>query len=209
MKLLNTRNSSKNGDHDDVWELIPWFVNGSLPSDKKEKVRSHIMTCRECAAEVARQHKLAKHVSTTDPFDVPVSRSWEKLRGQIESDRPVAKPQFDFWEWLGKFKTGLLVGGAGAVACLLVIVAFVPTSDDYRTLTGSNPELQHTIKFQTIPGTEITEINSLLSQYGLELKDGPSETGVYTTKSKEDVDLAALSKELMNRPEIVFAAPEQ
>ena len=213
MKLLNTRTSSADDQHQDVWELIPWFVNGSMPSGQKKMVQAHIKTCPECATEIARQHKLAKHVATADPFDAPVSRSWETLRGQIAAEAPaVRQGGFDLWRWLSDFKTGLIATGVGVAACLLVVVMILPNGQDgkdFRTLTGSDPQAQYTIKFQTVPGLEISAIKALLDQYGLELAGGPSETGVYTTSPRQGADLAALSEALMKTPQIVFAAPEQ
>ena len=208
-KLLKTRNSSSDDNHDDLWDLIPWYVNGTLSSEQHNAVKSRMVNNHDFALEVARQQQLAKHVATSDPFEAPVSRSWEMLRAQIEAEKPRSKPAFNLWSWLGKFKTGFLIGGAGAVACLLAIAVFVPTTSNntFQTLTSTDTNSQATIKFQIGSDVDTDSLPSILSRYGLELQSGPTETGVYTTKPKQGEDLAALSKALMSAPEIIFASP--
>ncbi len=208
-KLLKTRNSSSDDNHDDLWELIPWYVNGTLSSEQHDAVKKRMVNNHDFALEVARQQQLAKHVKISDPFEAPVSRSWEMLRAQIEAEKPRSKPAFNLWGWLGKFKTGFIIGGASAVACLLAIAVFLPTAPNntFQTLTSTDINAQATIKFQIAPNVDAEALPTILSRYGLEIQSGPSDTGVYTTKPKQGEDLAALSKALMSAPEIIFASP--
>ncbi|MBD8891305.1 anti-sigma factor family protein [Roseibium litorale] len=138
--------------HDAVWELIPWFVNGTLPASEQAKVKQHIQSCPQCAAEVARQFKLAKRVATEDPFDVPLSRSWSHLRDQIEAEARAGGKQVasaagggigaagrstarrrsgsqrgrsTFGSYRG-FGGAALVAGAGIAACLVAAIVILP-----------------------------------------------------------------------------------
>uniref|UniRef100_A0AAN0MM07 Zf-HC2 domain-containing protein n=1 Tax=Yoonia rhodophyticola TaxID=3137370 RepID=A0AAN0MM07_9RHOB len=72
MKLHDTRPPQPARCPDAIWELIPWYVNGSLPEDEAATVAAHSETCPDCEAEIARQQVLAKKVATTDPFDAPL-----------------------------------------------------------------------------------------------------------------------------------------
>ena len=85
-QLLDSSTPISAEPHETVWELIPWFVNGTLPASEQAMVKQHIQSCSHCAAEVARQFKLAKRVATEDPFDVPLSRSLKHLRDQINAE---------------------------------------------------------------------------------------------------------------------------
>ncbi|MBP1852473.1 hypothetical protein [Rhizobium halophytocola] len=175
-------------------------------------MRRHIVTCAECAAEVARQHKVAKHVATADPFEQPLSRSWEKLRAQIESDDRIARPQFRARRRFGGYRGSFTLAAASLAACLVAVVMFGPADHNFRTLTSSIPEDLHTVKFQTKPGIGVDEIKAILTRHGLSLVSGPSETGVYTAKSISEADAANLqtvSQALMETPEILFAAPDE
>lgn len=189
-------------------ELIPWYVNGSLPKDEMEAVRRHALTCRDCAEEIARQRKLAGHIAAAETFEAPVSRSLATLRERIASERRAVKPAFNLWTWLRQHQGGMMLSGIGAAACVLVAVMTLPTDGDFKTLTASNTAAAHdVIKFQTTPGVSASELQTILGKYGLALDGGPSKAGVYTTKAKSGADLAALSKALMSTPEIIFAAP--
>ncbi|MGR6466461.1 anti-sigma factor family protein [Rhizobium sp. PAMB 3182] len=205
--MLDLRNQTPTDGHDGIMELIPWYVNGSLPKDEMDAVRRHALTCRDCAEEIARQRKLAGHVAATETFEAPVSRSWETLRERISSERRAAKPAFSLRTWLRQHQGGMMLSGIGAAACVMVAVMTLPTDGDFQTLTASNTAAHDVIKFQTTPGVSTDELQTILGKYGLALDGGPSKAGVYTTKAKSGADLAALSKALMSTPEIIFAAP--
>lgn len=207
--MLDRRPLLPTDSHEGIMELIPWYVNGSLPKDEADAVRRHALTCPECADEIARQRRLAGHVATEEAFEAPVARSWETLRDRISSESRARRPAFNLWTWLRQHQAGMMLSGVGAAACVLVAVMMMPTNDDFRTLTASSNAAHDTIKFQTTPGVSASELQSLLGKYGLELEGGPSKAGVYTTKAKSGADLAALSKSLMSSPEIIFAAPAE
>lgn len=208
-QLLDTSNSRSADNHDVVWKLIPWYVNGSLPPAEQQTVKRHSMTCPDCAAEIARQHGLAKQVAKIDPFEPPLSRSWEKLRAQIKADKRVRKPRFDAWRWFDGFRGRMILTGAGAAACLMAAVLLVPVEDNFRTLTSDAPGPQDTIKFQMAPDIDVERLKDILAKHGLTISAGPSETGVYTATVTGDTDLQTASKALMTAPEIMFAAPTQ
>ncbi|SHN13443.1 Putative zinc-finger [Roseibium suaedae] len=138
--------------HDAVWELIPWFVNGTLPPAEQARVKQHVQSCPQCAAEVARQFELAKRVATEDPFDVPLSQSFTSLRAQIEaealaggkqiatssalaggsSSRSTDRRRTDTRRWRGAVGTykgfggAALMAGAGLAACLVAAIVILP-----------------------------------------------------------------------------------
>ncbi|MEJ8472463.1 zf-HC2 domain-containing protein [Roseibium algae] len=209
-QLLDSSKWRSANNHDDVWELIPWFVNGSLSEAEKDRVKQHMLTCTDCAAEVARQYSLAKKVMTEDPFDPPLARSWSKLRAQIKAEERADTPRIDVRRWFAGWQGGIMFAGAGLAACLLAAVIIIPTdNNDFRTLTSGNQALQNAIKFQIKVDVSNEKLQGLLAEHGLTLAGGPSETGVYTVTAPNDVDLKTLSEELMIAPEVMFAAPVQ
>ncbi len=208
--MLDSRSAWSAGNHDDVWELIPWYVNGSLPHEDREVIQRHILGCAECTLEVSRQRGLASQIAVDDPSAGAASRSWKKLSAQIKSEASSPPQRSSAWNRFLGFRGGLMLGGACAAACLLAIVIVIPADSGFRTLTSSTPGGSEVIKFQTVAGLTSSQLQIILADHDLELVDGPSDTGVYTAIStRSDVDLQSASKALMTAPQIIFAAPSE
>lgn len=195
--------------YETAWELIPWYVNGSLPEDEAELVRHQARISPQFAAEVARQHDLAQQVATVDPSEAPVERSWEKLRAQIDAEATARAPAPQPRSWFAGLRGGHALGGLGVAACvLLAVVLFQPADDDYQTLT-SGAGADHAVKFQLAGELAEDDLTQLLAAHGLTLLDGPSETGVYTAAAAPEADLATTAQALMATSEVLFAAPNE
>ncbi|QPH54077.1 hypothetical protein [Pontivivens ytuae] len=210
--MRDTHDKRPEEGHDALWELIPWYVNGSLPPEEMEAVEERLATSEEFAAEVAVQRRLAEKMATVDPFEAPSSQSWEKLRAQIEADNKARTPQKDAGGWLRGFRGGLLPAGLAVAAFLALIILVAPVEDGFRTLTSGGAEAETAIRFQPVAGLDADRLAQILASYGLELIAGPSEAGVYTAvpaDGAEGTDLETLSETLMTAPEIVFATPSE
>lgn len=195
--------------YETAWELIPWYVNGSLPEDEAELVRHQARVSPQFAAEVARQHDLAQQVATVDPSEAPVDRSWEKLRAQIDAEAAARAPVPQSKGWFAGLRGGYALGGLGVAACvLLAVILFQPIGDDYQTLT-SGADADHAVKFQLAGDLAEDDLTQLLAAHDLTLLDGPSETGVYTAAAAPEADLATAAQALMATSEVLFAAPNE
>lgn len=209
MQLHNTQNTEPAECHDSMWELIPWYVNGSLSPELAEEIRSHGKNCMVCAAEIGRQRLLAKGVAKIDPFEVPLSQSWEHLRAQIEAEDHARSPKVGARRRFRGLQGGLVaMTGAVAVVFLFAIVAIPPLDEDFKTLTSEAEQATHIIKFQLAPGVDEERLNRLLAEHGVTLVTGPSEAGVYAAAVPAGTDLEAAADALMATPEVMFAAPE-
>ncbi|MEC9431565.1 MAG: hypothetical protein VYD87_01550 [Pseudomonadota bacterium] len=205
----------KSDDPDQAWELIPWYVNGSLPEDQAAEIERRRDADPDFAAEVERQLGLAVGICMIEDDDAPRARSWETLRARIEAEERARTPASLSWRdrlaaLLGPLggRTGALAGMACAVA-LVTVVAMRPADDDgFRTLTGADGAGAAAIKFQAAPGVDRDALAALLADRGLVLLGEPSEAGVFRAAPPEGADLAAEAEALMAAPEILFAAPE-
>lgn len=194
-------------DADDLWALIPWYVNGSLPDDQAAAVAAFAQTTPGFAAEIGRQRVLAKKVTTTDPFDAPLARSWDSLRAQIDAD---AGARIAPRQWFAGLNGGVAaLIGAVAVACVVVAVQVVPSQPEgFVTLTSTAPDSLPLIKFQPVPGLDPSTLAELISPLGLTDLSGPSDAGIFTAALPKDADPLAVADTLMALPDILFAAPE-
>lgn len=210
MQLRDNNSGGPQNDHDYVWDLIPWYVNGTLPDADIATVDAHARTCLACSEEIGRQTLLAQKVVKTDPFDVPLQRSWDTLRAQVDADlrsrRPVKRGWFDVMQGHGR----AVLGGL-AVACLALVMVVQfggPAQEGFVTLTSEPTSEAPTIQFQLSGDLTQAELTELLTPLGVVAITGPSEAGVYSAIVPEDADLSAVSDAMMSQAQIVFAAPQ-
>ncbi len=57
---------SDGNDHQKVWEILPWYVNGTLEGHEHEFVARHILRCQSCADEVVRCQSIATAVRSSE-----------------------------------------------------------------------------------------------------------------------------------------------
>ena len=194
--------------HDEIWELIPWYVNGSLPPAEADAVRRYSSGCEICAAEIERQRLLAEGVANLEPAEAPPSHGWESLRARIEADERARAPSGRLRRWFPSLQVGFGLAGTLAAVLLVSVLVMPPSDNGFETFTDGKERGAQTIKFQTVPGVEREALDRVLASQGLTLVAEPSETGVYTATAPAGANLEAAANALMATPEVMFAAPE-
>lgn len=207
MQLHNPDNPGSAEEHDAIWELIPWYVNGSLPEEQAQMVKDYSLHNTACAQEIERQRRLAEGVVKVDPFEAPLSRSWEHLRAQIEAEDRARTPKAGARGRFAGLQGGLIaLASAVSVACLVLVIQ--PFDNSFETLTSGGEEVLPTVRFQLSPGVDPAALDALLAQVDATLVSGPSDAGVYTATLAAEADTQATADALMALPEVLFAAPQ-
>ncbi|NSX53669.1 anti-sigma factor family protein [Parasulfitobacter algicola] len=207
MQLHNPQNPGPEECRGSVWELIPWYVNGSLPSDQAQQVRDHSKGCSQCAAEIERQRRLAKDIIKIDPFDAPLSRSWKHLRAQVKAEELTGLPTAGKW-WRFEGLQGEFIALAGVAAVAFAIIVVLPFGNSFETLTTEVEAATHIIKFQTAPNVTADQLDRLLVEFDAVLVSGPSDVGIYEAAVSGGTDMQAVADALMATSQIMFAAPQ-
>ncbi len=206
-------------DKDAAWDLIPWYVNGTLDDAERQAVEAHLAANPSFQAEVAEQTRLAKTVASLDSMDVEMEHSLSAIRQQIQAETPRTRPStttalrtavrrlVGLLKWNPKILVPL--GAVAASIVLLVVALPFTTSQDptYRTLTTPTtssdvPQLRVKVSGDA---TEI-ELRRLFMAHELQVIDGPSATGVYTLEAAPGGDADAIAAALLRSPQIDFAA---
>lgn len=206
-------------DEDAAWDLIPWYVNGTLDDAERRAVEAHMAANPSFRTEVAEQTRLAKTVASLDSMDVEMERSLSAIRQQIQAEAPQTRsPEINsigsavrrlakLLRWDAKI---LIPLGAVAASIVLLVVALpFTTSQDpsYTTLTSPTtvtdvPQLRVKVSGDA---TEI-ELRRLFMTHELQVIDGPSATGVYTLETSPGGDADEIAAALLQSPQIEFAA---
>lgn len=75
----------RDGEHDEIDGLLPWYVNGTLAADERAAVDEHLATCPTCRAELRQQRELAELVrGRGDLAPAPHPQGLERLLARID-----------------------------------------------------------------------------------------------------------------------------
>ena len=150
---------SDGNDHQKAWEILPWYVNGTLEGHEHEFVARHILRCQSCADEVVRCESIATAVrSSEEAARTPSPEHLARLMERI--DRASASAAPERWrirvrEWIEKIRLAFqetpslfrwaLAAQTAAIVLLAAAItwqASVAPSLLYQTLSdaGSGPE---------------------------------------------------------------------
>ena len=192
-------------EHQDVWELLPWHVNGTLDDAEAAKVDRHLERCLTCRSELARQRDLARHIRDSDATDGVLEASLARMHARIAENehgsRHAAPARRLVDRWLSAAlrpfrESPRLVRGFVAVQAIAIVVMVTalslttpalsprggPDGAPYGTLAQESglPEGGALLRVVFSPTAEERAMRGLLAAGGLRIVDGPSPTGVYT-----------------------------
>ncbi len=120
--------------HEQVWALLPWYINQTLSDEERILVKNHLSECVTCHGELKSQQILCDAVKESPPHELYELMQFSQLMQRIKSDKNKAvthKRKTSFW------RTPSL-----AIAAMLVAVMVIPLS---VVLQESTPTLYQTL----------------------------------------------------------------
>ena len=194
--------------HEEVQELLPWYITDALDPECKRRVEDHLSACDLCRADLVRERSVGKAVAAM-PIDVELG--WARLRERIDGDAQL-RPKRP-WTRVAQGITARprivpLLLAAQLVLLVSAIVAFTPIArpGQYHAL-GSAPAVASAnalIMFQ--PETQQQGAVQLLHEAEARIVDGPTATGALLVHVAPDRRANILQK-LKTRREIAMAEP--
>ncbi len=177
----------KKAVHDEVLELLPWFINESLKEKERDLVLTHLRACNLCRLERDRLQAIERLV-VEDDLIVPDYRfSFQKVLARI-NDAERNRESTAELDVSGSARNWLPV--AGVAASLLVALIFVAGVQpgvepaEFKTLSTTvqtNGSLQrieltfaHPIQAQTMRKALIETQSNIIS--------GPDDAGTYVVE---------------------------
>ena len=208
--------------HRQAWELLPWYVNGSLDGEELEAVERHLESCDVCRHELAVEERWAREIRASEELVYSPDRAFADLASRLEASRsrtPGSRPAGRaswwrrWWRPQGEVGSGVLrVAVAVQAAAILVLVGVLwvePEPAEFRTVSDPTPVTERTeARVRVVFEEEITEVElrELLLGAGARLVDGPTRRGVYTLEVAEAPADETLER-LRRDTRVVFAEP--
>jgi anti-sigma factor RsiW len=216
--------------HERIWELLPWYANGSLAEREGEQVAAHLAGCLRCREEEAICRRTAEAVKSAgevapSPHPVQLQRMLERIGESEREERARAA----WWRRGEPFRAlieatpaplrGALVAQAAIVVLLLGLLVWqelrahpAPGGPPavYSTLSAAAPAPQPSIGLRLMfaPQTSEREIRGLLLGIRGQITAGPSPLGVYTVAIPADGSpVNVVLARLRSEPQVAFAEP--
>jgi anti-sigma factor RsiW len=166
--------------HEDMWELIPWLVNGRLSGESAAALSAHLDECAECAREYQDQLRIYSAMQADDSIAFASEASFQKLATRLD-----AASQFErASRKVRSYAAAGVLAALGLAAWGAWSVHRMPASATaaYRTLTS--PALVGVAGAQVrvvfTPNLTLSELARLLHSIDANITGGPTEAGVYT-----------------------------
>ena len=201
--------------HQEVAELLPWFVNGTLETLERAKVQRHLAQCIACKQEVVHLTALQADV-IRDESDPAIAQALSRVRTRIErfvSRRSPPRPvqtTVEQWRSLRPWHRGVVIGQLIVIVALAALMASRTAPQYYHTLAAPAAPAHASVGVVVIfDGTRSEqEIRDLLLRLRACIVDGPTPEGAYTlvVPAGKDGQQAALIQ-LRQQRAVAFAEP--
>jgi anti-sigma factor RsiW len=220
-------------EHDEAANLLPWFVNGTLPNAEREQVERHVHDCLACRAELREQQALRMLVQRHPDVHLSAEQGFALLARQIDvgaeaaprrvGDEPAARDAaaaraarlFRFVRRAGAFAGGhrLVLANAAALALIAGVAVWLaaggPADEPaYSTLTQPQSLEGAQLDIVFAPGTTQAAMHEVLGEIDGTIVGGPSDVGRYTVRlerSPSDAELDDVIGRLLADPRVRFA----
>ncbi|HEX9942717.1 MAG TPA: zf-HC2 domain-containing protein [Thermoanaerobaculia bacterium] len=211
--------------HGRIWELLPWYVNGTLSERERERVEAHLADCRRCQEEeraCRRTAEAVKGAGEVAPSPHPVQL--QRMLARIEESEREERVRSGWWNLGSPFRSlieatpGPLRGALLAqVAVILMLVGVLvwqelhsapPPPAVYHTLSDPVPAPAAAVRLRVMfsPRATEREIRELLLGVRGEITAGPSPLGVYTVAVPAGSDpVEVVLARLRSEPQVAFA----
>jgi anti-sigma factor RsiW len=183
-------------EHQDIGELLPWFVNGRLSDADRQRVDSHLRLCEVCRDELAAQHRIYREMSADAGVEHMPMAGLNRLRLRIENleDAGTARaapeeasrsgaPAGSVWrQRRSAIAASIAMTAVGALAALLwnQHERRIAPANYYTVTTAAAQPANTAIRAVFAPTVTLSELQELLDDAHLKIVSGPTEAGVYS-----------------------------
>jgi len=183
-------------EHQDIGELLPWFVNGRLSEADRQRVDAHLRVCEACSDDLAAQRRIFEVMSVDAGVERMPMAGLNRLRRRIDGledagpvpaapdeAAPGEAPARSNWRQLrGAIAASIAMTAVGALAILLWNQherRIAPAN--YYTVTTTAPQPANTAIRAVFASTvTLSELQELLDDAHVKIVSGPTEAGVYS-----------------------------
>jgi len=203
---MNHPDGTRAAEHQEISELIPWYVNGTIGALDRQKLDAHFLTCAACRGEMLQERRMYEAMSADSGIEYMPAASFKRLQARIEQGEsaPDSAPRAPGSRLSRALEPSVhrrmprryLIAASIAVAILAIglvstgrwyrLRGLEPPSD-YHTVTTSAPRPPNeVIRAVFSPTITLVELQAILDEAQLRIVSGPTEAGVYSLAANTD-----------------------
>ena len=185
-------------EHQDISALIPWYVNGSIGEQGRQRVDEHLLQCANCRNDMALERSVYQGMTAERAVEYMPAASLKRLHARLDgidtaasADMAVAvdAPEIEMPGRRSMQWPGLMAASLAVMAVALSLLAADrwlqfrahATQPDYYTVTTATPHAPgEVIRAVFSPTITLVELQTLLDEAQLRIISGPTEAGVYS-----------------------------
>lgn len=196
--------TEKDSNRGDIDSLLPWYVNGTLSQEERQRVETRLRNDPDMAREVellrATQRSMQSKVHGS-----PGEFGWRRLQKDIRSQKVDHSDK--------RIATNRWWRPALAAAALVILVQggvllhLLGEPSTYQPAGGAVAGTVLQVRFQ--PGASASQIQQLLQEIGGSIVQGPSALGLYRIRLPEGKDADAVVAQLRERSRLIDYATKQ
>jgi Putative zinc-finger len=192
-------------EHEEVFGLFPWYLNGTLAETERRKVDEHVAVCAACRGQLAREREIYRAMSSESSVEF-IPASFSRLQTRLdalaaeksESPEPVVRQSAGgsrlpvrrgrtLWPRYAAASVAILALGALSLVSADRWAQIRALPAEYRTVTTPSPRApDEVIRAVFSPTTTLVELQTILDEAQLRIVSGPTEAGVYSLAADSD-----------------------
>jgi len=197
-------------DHDSVYELLPWLVNGSLVAGERDRAELHVRSCIVCRRELKELERLRVAVRSQPTLHLSAEGGLDRLQRQLDREAASRRPARRDVRYAPFFRFAAVASvGVAFLGVLLWLAPHVPNQTGYTTLGTQSATQRAQIDLIFDQKTALADIQALLQTVDGEIVAGPSQIGRYGVRihggNAKDPEVSALIEQLARDPRVRFA----
>lgn len=203
---MNQPDGTWSAEHQEISDLIPWYVNGTIGALDRQKLDAHFLTCAACRGEMLEERRMYEAMSADSGIEYMPAASFKRLQARIEQGEsaPDSAPRAPRSRLLHAPESSVhrrmprryLIAALIAVAILAITLVSTDNwyrlrgwglASDYRTVTTNVPRPPNeVIRAVFSPTITLVELQAILDEAQLRIVSGPTEAGVYSLAANTD-----------------------
>jgi len=204
-------------EHEELTVLIPWYVNGSIGEDERQRVDAHLPSCANCRDALAQERYVYRGMNAEPCVEYMPATSLKRLQARLDgtdaSARADVPPDLPAAEKTGRRSMpwqGLMAASIAVMAVAVTLLAADRWVPKYYTTTVSVPRPQGEVIRAVFSSTiTLDELQSILDAAQLRIVSGPTEAGVYSLAAKSRRPVGSSLASLRAHADVRFAESTQ
>jgi len=180
--------SADKNTHEQVQELLPWFVNQTLTGEQLAMVTGHLQRCADCRQDVQWQRSMLAAAPAV-PQGLDMERALARMMPRLEPRSAPAPAAVSLLQrlrerWFGNGWMPWALAGQGVLIAVLAMQTLAPqrSETEYRVLGAEPPAALGNMVVAFKPEATLADMQRLMQANGVRIIDGPTVAGAYVVE---------------------------